>query len=265
MSVESTNCERCSSSVQQSRTISQGAPIEQAAHTLVAQAIPIASKPCENSALWKAGRFEELRQRLTADLAGAEALDDQQELLDVTNDLACVFRALGDQTAAAQFQTQAAVRESNMLGSGRLSATSLSNLACDALLAGDLPIAEGLFWKSLLVELGSGNASGAAADWANLGLLAGLQGDHEESRYRLWEALKLHRRSGDDHGMAMDLWHLGQSFEESAAWSISARLFERAERKFTETDNVELCHAARVRKQLARAREQVFLFDVGRN
>jgi hypothetical protein len=153
----------------------------------------------------------------------------------------------------------------DILGSGRLSATSLSNLACDAFLAGDLPTAEGLYWKSLLSELGAGNNSEAAADWANLGLLAGLHGDHEESRSRLWEALKLHRRAKDGLGLAMDLWHFGHSFQQTGDWSICSKIFQRAERKFAQIGNDELRAEARTQHELAAARDQVTSFDVRRN
>jgi tetratricopeptide (TPR) repeat protein len=265
MSVEPTNCERIALSVPLAPESTASELDSHISALEPTQSDAVTSSRCVNSALWQSGRLNELRRHLLAELIQAETSSDRQELLDVTNDLACVYRALGDAESAAHFQTQAAAREMEIRGPGQLTATALSNLACDALLAGELPTAEGLFWKSLLSELAAGNHAGAAADWANLGLLAGLQGDHEESRYRLWEALKLHRRAGDSHGMAMDLWHLGQSFEESGNWPRCAKLYQRAEQLFLRLGNDEFRIESRDRKELAKARLQVTQFDACRN
>ncbi|MDB5390831.1 MAG: hypothetical protein JWM11_6477 [Planctomycetaceae bacterium] len=265
MSIESADHERTVPSVQPSLSQVPGtSSLQTSDASSAADRLPVCQ--CQqNAALWQAGQLDQILRQLTDDLIRSEATGDRLGLLDATNDIACVYRMQGEHLSASQFQAQAAVREMELLGSRRLSATSLSNLACDALLNGDWPIAEGLFWKSLLAELAAGNESGAAADWANLGLLAGLQGDHEQSRYCLWEALKLHRRAGDQLSLGMDLWHLGQSFEETGDWSLSARLFQRAELKFLQIGNNEFRIEARDRKESAKARLQVTTFDVQRN
>jgi tetratricopeptide (TPR) repeat protein len=270
MSVESANCDRLGLAVSRDLLgpdLLRPSELPGAPESKLPVVNIDATEPAPNryAGLWQAGRLDELRHQLSTTLEQAEATGNDQELLDATNDLACVYRALGDQISAAEFQTQAAAREVAICGSGNLSPASISNLACDALLAGDWQTAEGLFWKTLLTELSSGNDAGAAADWANLGLLAGLQGDHEESRIRLWEALKLHRRAGDLLGVGMDLWHLGQSFEETGVWPISARLFRRAEQQFASIKNEEMRTEARVRKEFAMQRDQVTKFESARN
>ena len=215
--------------------------------------------------LWQAGRYHELRQHLQSDLIQAEADGDQAQLRIITNNLACVYRMLGDSESAHQFQWQAAQRECDLEPAGELSSVTLSNLACDALLAEDWPLAEGLFWKSLLSELASGDHAAAGSDYANLGLLAGLQGDHEGCRWRLWQAYKLHRKASDRSGQALDLWHLGQSFELTGNWTLCRKLFQKAEQMFANLQHQALRVEAQTRKELAAVRERVVTFDVTRN
>ncbi len=217
--------------------------------------------------LWRTGRYRELSARLTGELRQAEATGDRQTLIDVANDLACTHRAAGDHETAAYFQLLAATAERQSVDSphGRISATSLGNLACDAVLAGRLAIAEGLLWKSLLAELAAGNDSGTAADWANLGLLAGLLGDFEAAKERLWWALKLHRRLGDTFHVALDLWHLAHLFETDGDWRRAHRLYERASYWFTVAKHSEFRQAARHRARVNAAREAVLAFDVRLN
>jgi len=215
--------------------------------------------------LWQSGRYHELRQRLSDELVQAEIAANDSRLQVISNNLACVYRALGDHVSAAQFQQQAASRECHQSRNGQLSTVSLSNLACDAFSAGDLLTAEGLFWKSLLGELANGDDAAAGSDWANLGLIANFQGDLEACRWRFWQALKRHHRAHDLLGVAMDLWHLGQSFESTGDWSVCRRMFERSERLFAQIGHSELRLAARLQKELATARECVTTFDVARN
>ena len=211
--------------------------------------------------LWQAGRFGDLRRKLLDDLIQADAIGDTAWLCDLSNNLACVYRSLGDLDSAAQFQRQAAIRDAEQAGAPVLTASTLSNLACDLMLAGDLATAESLFWKSLLEELAAGDAAAAGSDWANLALIAGLQGDQAECRGRFWEALKLHRRGHDQLSVAMDLWHLGQSFEITSDWSICRRLYARAEQLFTEIQNDAMRLEARKQKDFVAAHEAVVTFN----
>lgn len=205
--------------------------------------------------------------RLARDLAAAESAGDRQEFIASANDLACQYRSSGDYDTAAYFQLLAATAERQTVAGlpGRLSPTSLGNLACDALLAGQLAIAEGLLWKSLLAELAAGNEPGIAADWGNLGLLAGLSGDLPAARQRLWWAIKIHRRQGDLFHLAFDLWHLGQLWELDANWDIAQRLFARAADLFASVGHVQFQSEAARRSDLNAARAAVLAFDVRRN
>ena len=220
-----------------------------------------------NAELWRAGRYDELSARLSAALVLAESGNDRGGLIDAANDLACTHRALGDHETAAYFQLMAANSEHQSVDqhSGRISATSLGNLACDALLAGRLPIAESLLWKSLLAELAAGNEVGIAADWANLGLLAGLQGDLDLARQRLWEALKLHRRQQDHLHVGLDLQHLAQVFELEGNWNRAGKLYEKAAIQFTRAGNPWMSDESRKLALLNQARDAVLKFDAGVN
>lgn len=222
----------------------------------------VATDP-SNAELWRTGRYHELSARLADELVRADAAGDRQDSIDVANDLACVHRELGDHETAAYFQLLAATseRQSVTASPGQISPTSLGNLACDALLAGKLPVAEGLFWKSLLAELSEGNDIGAAADWANLGLLAGLLGELDEAKQRLWEALKLHRRSKDAFHMGLDLWHLAQIFETERNWNRASKLFQKAAIQFIRAENFSKAHAAQEQANLNQARDAVLRFD----
>ena len=226
----------------------------------VAPAVPLAE-------LWQQGRYRELSVHLNSELAHAETIGDRVALIAAANDLACVQRALGDHESAAYFQLLAATAERQPVDGepGRISAKSLGNLACDAMLAGKLAIAESLLWKSLLAELASGNEPGAAADWANLGLIAGLLGDLESSKQRLWTALKLHRLQRDQFHLALDLWHLGQLFEIEGDWNRSTRLFQRAAELFRRIGHQQFRRAAESQRNLNAARAAVLSFDASRN
>lgn len=217
--------------------------------------------------LFQTGRCHELSSRLAGELALAESSGDRQGFIAAANDLACAHRAAGDQETAAYFQLLAATAERQPSDgqAGRISPTSLGNLACDAVLAGNLSLAEGLLWKSLLAELAAGNTAGAAADWANLGLIAGLLGELDEAKERLWWALKLHRQQGDHFHLALDLWHLGQVLEIEGDWSGSSKLFRRAARLFAEIGHSQLQQAAASRERVNEARAAVLMFDVRLN
>lgn len=220
-----------------------------------------------SSQLWQAGHYQQLAARLTQELRHAEACGDKSALIGAANDLACTHRASGDHETAAYFQLLAATAERQSAAGlpGRISATSVGNLACDALLAGRLAIAEGLLWKSLLMELAAGNDSGAAADWANLGLLASSLGDFASAKERLWWALKLHHRLGDAFHVGLDLWHLAQMFESEGAWKYAHGLYRRATHWFRLAGHTEFEHLAEHSTQINAARKAVFAFDVRLN
>ncbi len=217
--------------------------------------------------LWQSGRYRELSSLLKSDLSHAETVGDRQLWVNAANNLACTRRAAGDHESAAYFQLLAATAERQPMEGqpGRISAASLGNLACDALLSGRLAIAESLLWKSLLAELAAGNNSGIAADWANLGLLAGLLGEFDAAKARLWWALKLHRRLGDAYHLGLDLWHLAQLFEIDGDWQQAHRLYGRAAQWFATADHAELHQSASHKAVLNAARAAVLAFDAQLN
>lgn len=235
------------------------------AESLAAVAVGLTSTA--NRLLFQAGRCRELASQLAGELAAAENLGDRQAFIASANDLACAHRAAGDNETAAYFQLLAATSERQATDgvAGGISATSLGNLACDALLAGKMERAENLLWKSLLAEMGAGNDLGIAADWANLGLLAGLLGDLPAAKERLWWALKLHRKCYDHFSVALDLWHLGQLLEMESDWEGSRKLFQRAARLFAGFGHVQFQQAAASRESVNAARAAVLTFDVRLN
>lgn len=216
--------------------------------------------------LWDSGRYRELSSHLLAELMTAESTGDWDRWITATNNLACTYRALNDSDAASRFQYLATLGESQVQRSRtQYSATTLSNLACDAILAGQTGPAEALLWKSLLMELACGNDSGAAADWGNLGLLAASQGHLEAAVRHLWEAVKLHHRLSDHHGLGLDLMHLGQICELQCHWKRAANLFQRAASRFSQVGNADRAHVATTAARLNAARAAVVKFDTSRN
>ncbi len=217
--------------------------------------------------LFQTGRCHELASLLVGELAAAESSGDRQAFIVAANDLACAHRAAGDAETAAYFQLLAATSERQPTDgqTGRISPTSLGNIACDSILAGKLAVAESLLWKSLLAELAAGNELGVAADWANLGLIAGLLGELTEAKERLWFALKLHRKHGDLFHLALDLSHLGQLFEMDGDWELSSKLSQRAARLFAEVGHAQFQQEAMLRTVVNDARGAVLTFDVRRN
>lgn len=216
--------------------------------------------------LWQEGRYQELCRLLQDDLEQAEREGNSWGLFDASNDLACLYRTLGDHDAAAHFQRQAVASFSQVNPGGiRQSPLLQANMACDALLAGRLDPAEYWLWRSLLGELGTGNDLGAAADWANLGIVALLQDQWETAKDRFWEAVRLHRLHKDLFGLAHDLFHLAQIFEVEGDWNRASNLFARAADHFQEIGNSACHHEATRRTQLAAARAAVLTFDPGVN
>lgn len=217
--------------------------------------------------LWASGKYSQLAARFVAELVTAEASGDRSRVVESANDLACAHRAAGNHVTAAYFQMLSATTERDLgsEGVGRISATSMGNLACDAILSGKWAIAESLLWKSLLAELAAGNDHGIAADWANLGLLAGLMGDLDAAKQRLWCALHIHRRLRDRFHTGLDLWHLAQVFEATGDWATSRKLATRAATWFETVGNA--AHAAAAKQHIAvnAAREAVTSFDARLN
>ncbi len=113
-------------------------------------------------------------------------------------------------------------------------ACQLSGRACDALLAGDLTLAEQLLVRSLHLEQLSGNAAGEAHDWGNLALVYAAGEQWRWALACLTKARRLHRSVGDRRSEGLDLLHLGcvafrlGRLRAAARWLRSAASLLRA-------------------------------------
>jgi tetratricopeptide (TPR) repeat protein len=225
---------------------------------------------CEQGySLWRCG-----------DLPAAEAAFKQ--LLDLAqsqqcnfleaaawNNLAVVFREQGESARAAACQQQswrAALDDSLAESSPELLLSqNLTNLANDAILAGDYRLAERLLRSALDVDVRSGNSADEAADWGGLGIVSYLTGRFGQARRDFAMARQLHERLGDDRGLGHDLGHLGQISLAEEDWQSARKFMERSLRHFE-------CAGCRTEAQRARrtlheiaGRQRVANFNPVRN
>lgn len=151
-----------------------------------------------------------------------------------SNNLASVYRAMGDARKAADFQRQSISAECRLddeSSDNTSLACDFTNRAGDAILAGQYELAARLLQQSLALETGGGKA----ADWGNLGIVLALNGDLTEAIRFLWRAYRLHVRAKDNFGAGTDLMNLAEFFQQLGRWNtvVSCRrraveYFERA-------------------------------------
>ena len=177
--------------------------------------------------------------------------------------LAAVYRELGDFNSASRLQ-QTAIRAAESRDTRHESpgwdAIALSSRAADALVAGELDLAEDLFVRSLSLEIEAGSLAGQAADWGNLGLVAGLRGETEQAGRFLIRSLRLHRRIGDLQGAGRDLLNLAHFAQQLGHRRSAIRCLKRAvccfERarspRFVERARIRLLEVSRIAAVLSR-------------
>src|SRR5579863_1438155 len=163
--------------------------------------------------LWQSGK-------LTAAQAAFEQLLNLAQshrciALEATawNNLAVVFREQGESARAAVCQQQSlriTLRHNAVDSSSEMVSQNLTNLANDAILAGDFRLADRLLMSALELDVRSGNSADEAADWGGLGIVSYLTGRFYRARRAFTKARQIHERLEDDRGLGCDLGHLGR-------------------------------------------------------
>ncbi len=189
--------------------------------------------------LWRQGEFAAALEHVRTALVQAR-LGGNQALVSVSaNNLAVLFREIGDAESAARWQQRSwSVALSSDPQNPPQMGCDLSNRANDALLARDFELAEELFHRSLQWEVSLGTRSGEADDWGSLGHVAALRGKTEQALKYYRKALDLHVELQDERGVATDLLHIGQVLANLERWPAALLLLNRAV-AMTE----KLCHA----------------------
>jgi tetratricopeptide (TPR) repeat protein len=148
------------------------------------------------------------------------------------NNLAVLHREAGKQQLAASFQQRSFAAESagDKTGESGLGlACDLSNLANDALLAGEYRMASRLLTSALQLDvLDDKNIPAQAADWGSLGLANLMANRFADALRCLKKSLRLHRQLKDPRGMGCNLLHISQFWATLGAWSRAERHVERA-------------------------------------
>jgi len=147
------------------------------------------------------------------------------------NNLAVVFRERGESARAAVCQQQSlriAMSHDAADSSWELLSQNLTNLANDAILAGDYELAERLLRSALNVDIRSGRSADEAADWGCLVIVSLLTSRFDQARRAFIRARQIHERLGDDRGLACDLGHLGQISMAEEDLPSARRFFERS-------------------------------------
>lgn len=197
--------------------------------------------------LWSRGELSAARDQFRLLLRMADSRNDTGLRSVAWNNLAAIHRELGEESVAASCQQQswrAAQADRPNSDSCRDISAEWSNRANDAILAGDLQLAERLLIASVRWERRFGTSSGEAADWGSLGIVAAMKGYPLTAARHFWRAYRLHRQANDHRGMGSDLMHLGQLYADAGRCRIAVRLLERAIRHFRRAGNNPLAAKA---------------------
>jgi tetratricopeptide (TPR) repeat protein len=218
--------------------------------------------------LWNSGNLEGAQQSFEQLLNMAQS--GQCEALKATawNNLAAVFRERGESARAAACQQQAWRAALNDLrdDSGLdLLSDNLTNLANDAILAGNYHLAQRLLRSALDIDVRAGNFADEAADWGNLGIISYLTGRIDQARRDFTMARRLHQRLGDDRGLGCDLGHLGQLSLADGDLPGAREFIEQSLAHFERAGCRPLAQQARRTLREIAARQRVAEFDPLRN
>lgn len=185
---------------------------------------------------------------LTLLLEEAKLYNDGQLRSVVSNNLAAVYREMGRPEMAATFQQQSVAAA---VECGREAAEDIgvdpcdtTNLANDAMLAGNFAHAEQLIRHSLAMEVERGNLEGQAADWGSLGVVLSLQRDSLMAQECIWKAYDLHVRLGNGYGIVCDLLNLSQIATQLGRWDVSVRLLRHAIERSRQSGSLALAEKA---------------------
>jgi tetratricopeptide (TPR) repeat protein len=184
--------------------------------------------------LFRTERFPEAETAFRSLLDAALRTSDTRLRAAATHNLAAVRRATGDARGAAELQQRSVSAELQGTETtvGEVSASTLSSLAIDALLAGRFNVARKLLRRALTLEAADGSLEGQAADWGSLGLVAIFQERYSGAVACLVRAYVRHRKAGDAHGMGCDLSNLAEVARRIGRTHASLRFLRRALAKF---------------------------------
>jgi len=178
--------------------------------------------------LWRVGSYDEAIEQFRRLLRQAWEEGDTWQRSIASNNLAAVYRSVGQTARAHAFQQQSIRNASDADADPLQTACDLGNRACDALLAGEFRLAEQLLLQSLLLESASGNLEGQAADWGNFGVLYGQLQAFGLGTRCLLRAYHLHAELNDARGCGMDLINLADLFERAGREQRAIRCLHRA-------------------------------------
>ena len=218
--------------------------------------------------LWNCGDLEAAQAQFEQLLDVAQS--QKCESLEATawNNLAVVFRERGESARAAVCQQQswrAALGDSACDSSSDLLSHNLTNLANDAILAGDYGLAKRLLRSALDVDVRVGNSADEAADWGGLGIVSCLTGQLGQARRDFSMARRIHERLGDDRGLGCDLGHLGQLSLVEEDLSAARRFIEQSLHHFERAGCRRLAQQARRTLREIAGRQRVASFNPVRN
>ena len=218
--------------------------------------------------LWNCGNLEAARVKFEQLLDVAQSRKCASLEATAWNNLAVVFRERGESARAAVCQQQswrAALHDSPADSSADLLSHNLTNLANDAILAGDYRLAERLLRSALDIDVRAGNFADEAADWGSLGIVSLLTGRLGQARRDFTMAKRIHERLGDDRGLGCDLGHLGQLSLADEDWPAARSLIEQSLFHFERAGCRQLAQQARRTLREIAARQRVANFNSVRN
>ncbi len=184
---------------------------------------------------WQSGRLQAAQTAFEQLLAIALSRKNESLAATAWNNLAVVFRERGEFAMASICQQRSLRITVSRLAddsSFELLSQNLSNLANDAILAGDYRSAERLLISALDLDARNASAADEAADWGGLGIVYLLTGRVARARHAFFSACDIHERLGDDRGLGCDLGHLGQISMADEDWQAARSFFERSMRHF---------------------------------
>ena len=216
--------------------------------------------------LWESGCNDEALRCFCQLLQNPRTNDNLRSI--AWNNRACVHRTRGETALAAAAQQQSLAAGF----SGDLTEATppdfgcdLSNRANDALLAGELGLAERFLQRALAWDVAQERLSDQACDWGSLGLVAALGGDLSAALNRFSRALRMHQALGDERSTGCDLLHLGEICEVLGRRRAAIRLIERAALLFLRSGAAELAACAAERLEQLRRNLLIATFDASRN
>lgn len=184
------------------------------------------------------------------------------------NNLAVIFREHGEWARATVCQQQswrAAQSDNSADSCTDLLSHNLTNLANDAILAGDYRVAERLLRSALDVDVRMGNSADEAADWGGLGIVSCLTGCLDKARREFHRARRIHERLRDDRGLGCDLGHLGQISLVEEDWPAARNFIEQSLSHFERGGCRQLAEQARRTLHEIACRQRIAHFDPVRN